>query len=155
MFGTNGEKKRKLSRNEMMYEGNMVQKLNHPNVIALLHLLEEEGEIVLIFQLLKHSLLHEIESDQYAYNPERAKKLMIMMLSGLKHLHDHDIVHRDLKPQNVLVDFDGTAKIADLGISKVIIGKSQMKSDCGTKPYKAPEMCLRIAYGKPVDIWVN
>lgn len=77
-----------------------------------------------------------------------------MILAGVAHIHGQNVVHRDLKPENILISHDGTAKIADFGTAK-LISRSVLNGECGTQPYKAPEMLLGLSYGKAVDIWVN
>ncbi|KAF8172259.1 kinase-like domain-containing protein, partial [Mycena galopus ATCC 62051] len=60
--------------------------------------------------------------------------------SGLDFLHANDIVHGDLKPQNVLVDKQGTARICDFGISKILNRSGFTTFTVGTAPYMAPEL---------------
>lgn len=133
----------------------MVQKLAHSNVIKLFHLLEENEEIFLVFPLMQYSLRSEVEDSQYAYQSQRVKDLMTMILSGVQHIHERNIVHRNLKPENILIDYDGTAKVGDFGLASFIVNGRQLKQPCGTKPYKAPELFLGMDYNKSVDIWVS
>lgn len=73
---------------------------------------------------------------------------------ALEHLHSKDVVYRDLKPENVLIDAKGYIRITDFGLSRQNVGDaSGAKSICGTPEYLAPEIVLRMEYGKAVDWW--
>ncbi|KAJ7447125.1 kinase-like domain-containing protein [Mycena galericulata] len=70
--------------------------------------------------------------------------LVLGVGSGLEFLHANDIVHGDLKPQNVLVDKQGTARICDFGISKILNRSGFTTCTVGTAPYMAPELLFVI-----------
>lgn len=70
---------------------------------------------------------------------------------ALRFLHDKNIVYRDLKPENVLIGFDGHAKLTDFGFAKRI--SQSTASFCGTPSYIAPEVIHRVPYGLEVDWW--
>jgi serum/glucocorticoid-regulated kinase 2 len=76
------------------------------------------------------------------------------MVLAIEHLHKKDIIYRDLKPENVLIDSRGYIRITDFGLSRMnITGNNQAKSICGTPEYLAPEIIMKLGYGKPVDWW--
>lgn len=76
------------------------------------------------------------------------------MVLAIEHLHKKDIIYRDLKPENVLIDSRGYIRITDFGLSRMnITGTNQAKSICGTPEYLAPEIVMKLGYGKPVDWW--
>lgn len=60
------------------------------------------------------------------------------------HLHQRKIVYRDLKPENIMVDVEGTPKLIDFGISKIIEGRTY--TVIGTPNYMAPEVILGEGY---------
>lgn len=60
-------------------------------------------------------------------------------------------MYRDLKPENLLLDDRGNCKITDMGLAKVVVGKTY--TTCGTPDYFAPEVIQQTGCGKGVDWW--
>jgi serine/threonine-protein kinase len=93
--------------------------------------------------------LKQVVQDHGALEPALAVDLTIQILKAARFAHRRGVVHRDLKPQNVLVDEEGRAKVADFGIARA--GASDMTetgSVMGTAQYLSPEQ----AQGLPVDL---
>ena len=79
-------------------------------------------------------------------------RIFIQMTRGLKALHDLKILHRDLKSANIFLFSDGSAKLGDLNVSKVVykgIGYTQT----GTPYYASPEVWKDQPYDSKSDIW--
>ena len=79
-------------------------------------------------------------------------KIFIQITRGLKSLHDLKILHRDFKSANIFLFSDGTAKIGDLNVSKIIkqtLGYTQT----GTPYYASPEVWNNSSYDCKSDIW--
>ena len=72
----------------------------------------------------------------------------------MAYLHDLGIVHRDLKPENILCGENlEDLKIADFGLSKMVLPTEKMDAACGTLSYVAPEVLTKQGYGKEADLW--
>lgn len=76
------------------------------------------------------------------------------MALAIKHIHDRKILHRDLKTQNIFMNQNGSIKIGDFGIARVL----QHTYDCaqtaiGTPYYLSPEICQEKPYNQKSDIW--
>ncbi|KAJ5462629.1 hypothetical protein N7475_007573 [Penicillium sp. IBT 31633x] len=83
------------------------------------------------------------------------KKLMAQLLEGVRYCHSHRILHRDLKPQNLLLDREGTLKLADFGLARAFrIPLRRYTHEVVTLWYRAPEILLggRV-YSTGVDMW--
>merc|ERR1719420_2933551 len=69
------------------------------------------------------------------------------------------VLHRDIKAQNIFLskkdgDRVGCVKIADFGISKILsTEKSLARTQVGTPYYLSPEICQKLPYGEPSDVW--
>mmetsp|Transcript_88821 Transcript_88821/g.251810 ORF Transcript_88821/g.251810 Transcript_88821/m.251810 type:complete len:196 (+) Transcript_88821:3-590(+) len=66
-------------------------------------------------------------------------------------MHSKKVIFRDLKMENVLINGNGYPLLTDMGLAKVVIGKTY--TVCGTPDYIAPETLRRTGYGRGVDWW--
>src|SRR5262245_42616799 len=134
-------------------EARAVAGLNHPNIVTLHSVEEEEGVRFLTMELVDgQSLDHVVASGGLPL--ARVLELAIPLANALVAAHERGVVHRDLKPGNVMVTHDGWVKVLDFGLAKVaaeegsdpgatigatagpISGVGQV---LGTVPYMAPE----------------
>lgn len=137
--------------NNFRYEGEILQKLCHENVIDLLQMVQNEKDFLLVFPLMACSLEDVIYSQPY--DLEQTKHIIAKVLSGTKYIHKMKIIHRDLKPENILIN-EEAVKISDFGLATQIDNGELLHLQCGTWSYLAPEVLLKCGYGQKVDIWV-
>lgn len=128
--------------------------VNHPNIIKLEGLYESKQYIYIVMEMLKGGELFERIVGRPRFSELEAAKLLRPLLESVAYLHDLGIVHRDLKPENILCGEElEDLKIADFGLSKMILPKEKMDSACGTLSYVAPEVLTMQGYGKEADLW--
>jgi serine/threonine protein kinase len=70
---------------------------------------------------------------------------------AFEHLHEKKIIFRDLKPENLLLTDTGNIKLTDMGLAKVVVGKTY--TTCGTPDYFAPELIASVGHTNAVDWW--
>ena len=136
--------------------------INHPNVVQTIGVYYPTPDTDLpwlVMELMVTSLtqfLVDEEQDTVTLNT----RLSILggVTEGLQYLHSQDIIHRDLSSNNILLTKDLVAKIADLGVAKVV--KQSKKSARishtlapGSPEFMPPEALTTQHYGKPVDVF--
>src|SRR4051794_26979730 len=122
--------------------------LTHPNIVGIFDRSEWEGTPYIAMELVDGRTLKDLVRDRGPLPPGLAVDLTIQVLRALAYAHRRGIVHRDVKPQNVILDEEGQAKVADFGIARA--GPSEMTQTgtiVGTVQYISPEQ----AQGHPVD----
>jgi serine/threonine-protein kinase len=132
------EPARRLFENEM----SILARLDHKNVVRCLACAEIDGELVMALELLEGRTLRQLLASDEALDWQRALAIVQQIASALAAAHEHEppIVHRDLKPENVMILADGTIKVTDFGIAKVLaaLGSATTHS-VGTLQYMSPE----------------
>jgi 5'-AMP-activated protein kinase catalytic alpha subunit len=86
--------------------------------------------------IVKHGRLKEHE----------ARRFFQQIISGVDYCHRHMIVHRDLKPENLLLDKNLHVKIADFGLSNMMLDGEFLRTSCGSPNYAAPEVGIMANY---------
>mmetsp|Transcript_45722 Transcript_45722/g.75666 ORF Transcript_45722/g.75666 Transcript_45722/m.75666 type:complete len:458 (+) Transcript_45722:169-1542(+) len=81
---------------------------------------------------------------------DRARLYVAEITLAVGFLHEKGVIYRDLKPDNVLLDSEGHARLADFGLSKV---SDTASSFCGTQDYMSPEVVKSLPHDKAVDWW--
>jgi serine/threonine-protein kinase len=129
------------ARNRFRLEAETLARMRHANVVQIHEFGEYQGEPFFTMEWLDGGTL----ANKLGGRPQderEAAELMRTLARAVQALHGEGIVHRDLKPGNILFDADGTPKIADFGLVK-LIGESgdntQPGAVMGTPPYMAPE----------------
>ena len=136
-------------------EINFLKKLNHPNVIKLLEILENNTSLFLVMEYAGGGELFNHIVKKRRLSEQEASFFFYQIVEGLESIHKHNIVHRDLKPENLLFNEHKQIKIIDFGLSNNYFdGAPLLATPCGSPCYAAPEMVLGKKYsGVKVDTW--
>lgn len=130
-------------------EATILARLNHPQIATIFELFRADGDLLMVMEFVRGESLDKLSERLGALSPERAAYVIDLILSALEHAHRGGVVHRDVKPANVMVTDEGSIKIMDFGIARVL-GAEQKTVDfrlMGTPAYMAPEQVL----GEEVD----
>ena len=127
-------------------EISLLQGLKHENIVKLLDVLFVEAKFYLVFELSEMDLGQFIRRFKPQLVPfEMSKSIFKQLVTGLFFCHSRRVLHRDIKPQNVLVDVDGSVKIADFGLARAFtVPLRPLTNEVVTLWYRAPE----ILFGK-------
>ena len=100
--------------------------LNHPNIIKILSIFEEDkGNINIVHESTTFKTVEQLMSKYGLLDEKIIQMYCRQLLKGLEYLHERKIYHKNLKPNNILVDIDGTIKISDYLIENIIIGNEK------------------------------
>ncbi len=124
----------------------------HQNIVEYIRcFFAENEELCLVMEYCSGGTLNAFLVSHPQPEPSRDLRFLREIASGVAFLHRNDIVHRDLKPDNILLSDDGTLKVADFGLAK-LLSESQhggslynyyMNSKFGTVFFMAPEVFKR------------
>ena len=149
-------------RRRFLLEAQAASALNHPNIVTIYEVGQEDGRDFIAMELLQGQRLDEAIARR-ALPLKTAMAYAIQIADALAAAHAAGIVHRDLKPGNVIVADSGVVKVLDFGLAKLVMPTSSASpatetvlaaspkttegTILGTVSYMSPEQ----AEGKPVD----
>ncbi|XP_003126308.1 cyclin-dependent kinase 2 isoform X2 [Sus scrofa] len=100
-------------------EISLLKELNHPNIVKLLDVIHTENKLYLVFEFLHQDLKKFMDASALTGIPlPLIKSYLFQLLQGLAFCHSHRVLHRDLKPQNLLINAEGSIKLADFGLAR-------------------------------------
>lgn len=132
-----------------------MNQLDHPNVVRLLEIYDEEDSICLVMELMQGGELFDRIVEKESYSEKMASETLKPIVDAIRYCHELGIVHRDLKPENLLYESEdehAVIKISDFGLARFVEGDFATTA-CGTPGYIAPEVIEGKGYGQEVDYW--
>ncbi|XP_054713786.1 LOW QUALITY PROTEIN: serine/threonine-protein kinase Nek8-like [Uloborus diversus] len=142
---------RQLAMNEV----SVLSLLNHENIVSYYDSFENDGILMIEMEYADGGNLAQYLSQMKS--PMEEKEILLLfkqIVAAIKHMHDHNILHRDLKTANIFLTKDGTVKVGDFGISKMLTTKQGgALTVVGTPYYISPEICEGKFYNQKSDIW--
>ncbi len=151
-------------RRRFLREARAAAALTHPNLAAVYDAGEIEGTVYLAMELVRGSTLRAaIEAAPAGMPAARVVETAVSIARAIGKAHAVGIVHRDLKPENVMTTEDGTIKIVDFGLAKLLgsTAEGTPRQDLsteegrilGTPSYMAPEQAKSTRVGPEADVF--
>ena len=125
----------------LRHEAQAASALNHPNIITIYDIVEEDGTDFIVMEYVQGKTLDQVIGRK-GLRVNEALKYAIQIADGWRKAHSAGIIHRDLKPSNVMVTADGHVKVLDFGLAKLTehgtggLGETQLSrpSNIPTQP---------------------
>lgn len=99
-------------------EAKTLSKLNHPNIVHVLDLFEENNTAYYVMEYLDGGSLDHLIADKSGLTVSESSELIKQIASALDYMHSHKMLHLDLKPANVMLNKKGEAVLIDFGLTK-------------------------------------
>ncbi len=131
-------------------------KLRHKNIVTIFDFDEQNGIPYLVMEYLDGKNLQHLVRNRDAVPAINRLSIMLEAAEGLQHAHEQGVIHRDIKPANIMWLSDGSVKIMDFGIARLIqrdTGLTAVGYMVGTPEYMAPEQFMGDTVDLQVDIW--
>ncbi len=143
-------------RARFLSEARVLATLDHPHVVAIYDFVDHEGLCLLVMERLTGGTVWS-RFHTGGFTPDVSCAILLALCAGLHHAHQHGILHRDVKPENLMFSGEGTLKVTDLGIAKVIGGSSTLATRygeiLGTPAYIAPEQAQGYELTPATDVY--
>jgi serine/threonine-protein kinase len=138
-------------------EAQAVSRLSHPAIVRLLDEGQDDDGPYIVFELVEGTNLKALIRDKGPLTPEVAASVASQVARGLEVAHRQGVIHRDIKSHNVLVTDDGTAKLTDFGIARLLDGDqgglTRTGTVLGTSDYLAPEQARGLQVDGRSDVY--
>jgi eukaryotic-like serine/threonine-protein kinase len=121
-------------------EAESAGKLSHPNIVTIFDAGEEADLAYFAMEVLDGVDLKDLCKKRNLLPVKRTLEIVTKVSEALDYAHSQSVVHRDIKPANIMVMPDGTVKVTDFGIAKIVTtAKTQTGIVLGTPSYMSPE----------------
>lgn len=129
-------------------EGQAVAMLSHPNIVSVYDVSTSPEADYIVMELVDGISLKQYMEKKGVLNWKETLHFSMQIAKALEHAHSRGIVHRDIKPHNVMVLKNGSVKVTDFGIARIMSkGNTLTKEALGSVHYISPEQ----AKGSRVD----
>ncbi len=142
-------------RRRALREARTAARLNHPNIVAMYDVLQEDGRPWIVMQLVPHRSLTEAVQADGPLSPSQGAQIGLQVLAALRSAHESGVLHRDVKPGNVLLGPGNQAVLTDFGMA-IADGSPTLTTSgvlIGSPSYMAPERARGAPATPAADLW--
>uniref|UniRef100_A0A3Q3N4J3 Death-associated protein kinase 2-like n=1 Tax=Mastacembelus armatus TaxID=205130 RepID=A0A3Q3N4J3_9TELE len=146
-----------LDRSSVEREVEILQAVQHPNIVTLKDVFESRAEVVLILELVSGGELFDFIAEKENLLENEAIDFMKQILKALTFMHSKNIAHFDLKPENIMlsdkVSPHPNIKLIDFGLAHLFYQGEEYRSTSGTPQYIGPEVINNEPLSTAADMW--
>ena len=150
-----GQEDAEQVRTRALREAQASARLNNPSAVTVYDVVEEDGAIWLVMELVDGPSLSEVVADEGPLPHARAARIGLAVLTALEAAHLVGVVHRDVKPANVLIAAGDRPKLTDFGVA-TIRDESRVTATgliVGSPSYMSPEQATGGEITPATDLW--
>ncbi len=136
-------------------EGEALRQLCHPNIVGFVDAFQHDEQYLIVMEYVGGGNLHDLIK-QGSLSIDRARQIALDLCDALTRAHRLNIIHRDIKPENVLLATDGTPRLTDFGVAKLMSEATRLTgtgTQIGTPYYMSPEAWEGKPLNAQADIW--
>ncbi len=134
------EAERDRLRERLFREAQSAGMLSHPGIVTIYDIAEESGMAYIFMEFVNGPPLEKMLLAAQTPDKETLLSIFRQTAAALDYAHKKGIVHRDIKPANIMIHEDGTAKITDFGVAKIVSQQMTVAGTMmGTPSYMSPE----------------
>jgi serine/threonine protein kinase len=134
------ETERARLRERLFREAQSAGILSHPNIVTIYDIAEENGMAYIFMEFVNGPPFEKMLKVDKTPDKETLLSIFRQTAAALDYAHKKGIVHRDIKPANIMIHEDGTAKITDFGVAKIMSQQMTLAGTMmGTPSYMSPE----------------
>jgi len=124
-------------------EGLLLGKLSHPAIVKILDVGRDQGRYYLILEYIEGPSFARAISKR-AFTHKETALILSAVARGLHHAHGQKIIHGDVVPSNILLKSDGSPKLTDFGIARLLGERGTPGVTAGTPVYMSPEQATAM-----------
>jgi serine/threonine-protein kinase len=134
------ETERARLRERLFREAQSAGILSHPGIVTIYDIAEQDGMAYIFMEFVNGPPLEKMLVREQTPDKETLLSIFRQTAAALDYAHKKGIVHRDIKPANIMIHEDGTAKVTDFGVAKIVSQQMTVAGTMmGTPSYMPPE----------------
>ncbi|XP_074645702.1 serine/threonine-protein kinase Nek11-like [Tubulanus polymorphus] len=142
---------------DAVHEANLLAKLDHPNIVKFYDKFLDGEYFCIVTEYCEGGDLDvqisQMNKSGKSFDETLILDWLVQLLLAVQYMHSQSILHRDLKTRNIFLR-NNMIKIGDFGISRILMGTSDMASTfTGTPYYMSPEVLKHEGYNSKSDVW--